>query len=119
MENLKQSFLSLEAIALELILFTSLVGAAAPFAHGGRAFRWGLYLFEFASSACAGLVCFFFLKVFEIPMEWVIAACGIASYFGTKLLSVFYAVAVAKLKKSIEALPETDLTENVKGPKND
>lgn len=89
---------ALNILSMLLIFLCALTGGATRFTKGDMAFKFGLYLWEVASSMSAGMIVFLFLKATNTPDEMVGAVSGLSAYFGTRLMSMLYGVLVFKIK---------------------
>lgn len=90
---------ALNILSMLLVFFCALTGGATRFTKGDIAFKFGLYLWEVASSMSAGMIVFLFLKATNTPDEMVGAISGLSAYFGTRLMSMLYGVLVFKIKQ--------------------
>ena len=90
---------ALNVISMLLMFLCALTGGAARFTKGDVAFRFGLYVWEVASSMSAGMIVFLFLKATNTPDEIIGAISGLSAYFGTRLMSMLYGILIFKIKK--------------------
>lgn len=90
---------ALNVISMLLMFLCALTGGAARFTKGDVAFKFGLYVWEVASSMSAGMIVFLVLKATNTPDEIIGAISGLSAYFGTRLMSMLYGILIFKIKK--------------------
>ncbi len=89
---------AISQITAVLIIVCALAGPAQPYIKGEEKFVFIKYIVEVITSALSGVIVFLLLRVIDMPEEWLAAFTGIGTFFGLKLMNVFYRILVGRLK---------------------
>lgn len=89
---------AIQQITAVLIVVCALAGPAQAYVKGEEKFVLIKYAVEVVTSALSGIIVFLLLRVIDMPEEWLAAFTGIGTFFGLKLMNVFYKLLLGRLR---------------------
>ncbi len=78
----------------------------------GEKFKWTEFVLHLGASAIAGIIAYHIIHYAGVPPDLSGALCGVAGWFGTRVMRIFEVYFVNRLGLSKEILDEVNKEEN-------